>query len=227
MLRIQVLRGRYRKKSAELTKTTPTARVDRRACLLRLAEYLSYVKAISAWANLDFFSFFNISCLTHASFLDAAMIKIAIPTAVLFMAIVAVVLLRCRDKRGKSKIVVPEGEAGEGWVAAAHDNGDDDVTMADKIYGFAVLFVFVIFVSVSNAIFSVGRSLRSTGLRRRGLRLCTLLLRGTCRLFGNFCLRRLVLRVACACCWANFALAASCSAFDRDASAASLAGPQL
>ena len=39
--------------------------------------YSRYVEQASSWANVDFYSFFNIGCLISVDYLDAAMIQVS------------------------------------------------------------------------------------------------------------------------------------------------------
>ena len=89
--------------------------------------YSEYIADASGWANIDFYSFFNIGCLADVSYLDAAMIQITAPTVLIALAVVATVVFR---KLGYVKV---EG----------------------RCVQFVVGLTFAVFVSTSNAIFSL------------------------------------------------------------------------
>ena len=89
--------------------------------------YSRYVEQASSWANVDFYSFFNVGCLVNVSYLDAAMVRIAVPIALIVVALLAYKLFNLRGDKAKSGLCAQ----------------------------FVAIFTFLIFVSTSNVIFSV------------------------------------------------------------------------
>ena len=86
--------------------------------------YSQYIADASSWANVDFYSFFNIGCLVSVPFLDAAMIQMVVPAALIFLAMVAFVAF---SKKGDTK-------------------------KANACVQFIVVFTFLLFVSTSNKV---------------------------------------------------------------------------
>ena len=84
--------------------------------------YVDFINALTMWANVDFYSFFNIGCLQSSSYLDATMIRISVPTVPIVLAMVGAFVFH---KKGDAK--------------------KESLCMQ-----FVVVFTFLIFVSTTN-----------------------------------------------------------------------------
>ena len=89
--------------------------------------YSEYIADASGWANIDFYSFFNIGCLVDVSYLDAAMIRITVPTVLIALAMAGTVVFRKRGDEQKEGLCMQ----------------------------FIIGFTFLLFVSTSNVVFSI------------------------------------------------------------------------
>ena len=81
-------------------------------------------------ANVDFYSFFNIGCLLSVSYLNAAMIRIIVPTVLIILAAIAFVVFNKKVDEKKASMCIQ----------------------------FIVVFTFLLFASTSNKVWRAAES---------------------------------------------------------------------
>ena len=89
--------------------------------------YAKYIQDASVWANVDFYSFFNVGCISYTSYLDATMVQILVPTVLIVLAMVGAFVFFRRGDNAKTGLCLQ----------------------------FMIVFTFLIFVSTTNAIFGM------------------------------------------------------------------------
>ena len=111
--------------------------------------YAKYVADASSWANVDFFSLFNIGCLVRADYLTQVMIQIFFPTVMIVLAAVAF-------KVFSKKAAAAKAAAAEAADAEAAKEADAAAEGSEKKAGlcvqFIVVFTFLVFVATSNKV---------------------------------------------------------------------------